>query len=159
VYGDRTPQPVEFGGKASASPVRHDLFVQDGAVRRHKRCDEHYLDMVSQLWFSARYTIESDQMRELPEDCMVEGCGREYGQGRNNRVFVESKHDPKARERMVRSPDLFDQLVTLVHGAIQRGFNIQKLGASLTEKPADDYYKQEAERWKQDLRSCLPKYV
>lgn len=139
LFGTVTPVPVEFGGRPSKRPVRHDLFVSEGRERRLKRCDEHYLDFVSELWFSARYIIECDQMRELSEDVMQEGCGREYGTAGSNKLFVESKHDPKARERMKRSPDLFDWLVTACEGARQRGFIIQRLGADLTEDKGDEW--------------------
>lgn len=137
LFGEHTPVPVEFGGRPSDRPVRHDLFVLDDGEKRLKRCTEHYVDFVSELWFSARYIIESDQMRELPEDVMREGCGREYGTEKNNKFFVESKHDPKARKRMVRSPDLFDWLVTLIEGARQHGFKIQRLGVQIVENQSD----------------------
>lgn len=135
IFGAATPVPVEFGGQPSRRPVRHDLFVVDKASKepRHKRCDEHYYDMVTELWFSARYVIECGQMRELPQEVMREGCQREYGMAAANKLFAESKHDPKARVRMVRSPDLFDWLVTAIEGARQRGFKIQKLGIILVE--------------------------
>lgn len=139
IFGSVTPVPVEFGGKPSKRPVRHDLFVQEDGQSVHKRCDVHYLDFVSELWFSARYVIECGQMRELPDDVMREGCGREYGTARSNKIFVESKHDPKARERMGRSPDLFDWLVTAIEGARQRGFKIQKLGAVHVEGEESDW--------------------
>ena len=139
IFGSVTPVPVEFGGKPSKRPVRHDLFVQEDGQSVHKRCDVHYLDFVSELWFSARYVIECGQMRELPEDVMREGCAREYGTARSNKIFVESKHDPKARERMGRSPDLFDWLVTAIEGARQRGFKIQKLGAVHVEGEETDW--------------------
>lgn len=136
VFKDKSPVPVEFGGKPSRRPVRHDLFVVDPTVhggRRLKRCDEHYLDFVSELWFSVRYIIECNQMRELPTDVMSEGCQREYGTSAGNKFFVESKHDPKARERMRLSPDLFDWLATLCEGARQLGFKIERIGAIRVE--------------------------
>jgi len=152
VFKDHIPVPVEFGGSPTARPVRHDLFVietdREGHTvkRRHKRCDEEYVDMVTELWFTARYVIICDQMRELPSDVMAEGCSREHGLSPGNKTYVESKHDPKARERMKRSPDLFDWLVTAIEGARQRGFKIQKLGITLTEN-ANDY------RWLTELQN------
>lgn len=136
VFGAVTPIPVEFGGRASPRPVRHDLFIEEGPpnrrIKRLKRCDEHYSKFVTELWFSARYVVECDQMRGLPEDVMQEGCMREYGIAAGNRIEVETKDDTK--ERMGHSPDLFDWLVTAVEGARQRGFKIQRLGAELIEK-------------------------
>lgn len=155
LFGHRTPVPVEFGGRPSRRPVRHDLFVQEpDGTQRHKRCDEHYYDFVSELWFSVRYVVESDQMRELPEDVMREGCQRQHGMTAGNKAFVESKHDPKARERMVRSPDLFDWLVTIVEGARQRGFKIQKLGAVLVEEDRS-WLEQEAEEYDREIQNLL----
>ena len=143
LFGMSTPRPVEFGGKPTQRPVRHDLFTVDTSTRqkRHQRCDEYYFDFVSELWFSVRYCIESEQLRELPEEVMAEGCKREYGRTKNNKLFIESKHDPKARERMGRSPDLFDWLVTCLEGARQRGFQIAKLGAELVDAKNEDSYK------------------
>lgn len=132
VFGHKTPIPVEFGGKPSKRPVRHDLYVEEtinGVTnKRHKRCDEHYANFVTELWFSARYVIECGQMRNLPDDVLQEGCLREYDTVLSNKLKVEPKDDPKALERMGRSPDLFDWLVTCIEGARRRGFKIQKLG-------------------------------
>lgn len=155
LFGNQTPVPVEFGGKPSTRPVRHDLFVEEGQQKRHKRCDEHYLDFVSELWFSVNYIILCQQMRELPEDVMLEGCAREYGRTRNNKQFIESKHDKKARERMIRSPDLFDWLVTICEGARQRGFQIAKLGAALVEVNNDDWVAQERAQYREMIQGCL----
>lgn len=150
-FGERTPVPVEFGGRPSDRPVRYDLFTDLDGERRLKTCREHYVDFVSELWFSVRYAIESEQVRELPEDVMREGCQREYGTAKTNKFFVESKHDPKARERMGRSPDLFDWLATAVEGARRLGFKIQKLGVPLVEKNQDEDWFTIEEREFQDV--------
>lgn len=156
IFGNRVPVPVEFGGRPSRRPVRHDLYVdEDGGRKRHKRCDEHYFDFVTELWFSSRYVVECDQMRELPMDVMKEGCAREYGITAGNKLFVESKHDPKARERMGRSPDLYDWLVTLVEMARQRGFKIQRLGAIHVEAEMDDWIARDGEEYEQVISEQL----
>lgn len=144
VFGISVPTPVEFGGRPSKRPVRHDLFTWDADKfgrrdRRHVRCDEYYVDFVTELWFCVRYIIECEQLRELPENVLMEGCSREYGRAAGNKIFVESKHDPKARERMARSPDLFDWLVTAVEGARQRGFQIHALGKVMIDSRPDSY--------------------
>ena len=80
---------------------------------------------------------------------MREGQQREWGKQATRtgtKHFIESKHDPKARERMRRSPDLFDCTVTGIEGARQLGFRIHKLGAVFTEK--DEGFKWLTERAK-----------
>lgn len=158
LLGNKVPVPVEFGGKASKRPVRHDLFVEELNVyqvrtKRLKRCDEHYKKFVTELWFSVRYTIESEQLRELPREVMEEGCLREYGMTNSNLIEIEAKQDTKLR--MGRSPDLFDWLVTAVEGARQRGFQIKKLGAEIVEKstPARDKLDEDSDRYLSLLRS------
>jgi hypothetical protein len=161
VFGERPPVPVEFGGKPSARPVRHDLFISDGDERRHVRCDEYYIDFVSELWFSSMYLILCNQCRELPEETMAEGCKREYGRfGKGSKYFIESKHDKKARERMVRSPDLYDQFVTLIEGARQRGFKILRLGAELIEKgDSESFFETEAREYQDTIRGALLQHI
>lgn len=157
VFGSVIPVPVEFGGRPTRRPVREDLFIIDEAssVRRLKRCDEHYVDFVSELWFSSRYAIEAGQIRELPDNVMREGCQREYGTAPGNRLYVESKHDPKARERMRQSPDLYDWFVTLLEGARRLGFKIQRLGSVMVESAEDNWYTIEAKRFKTAIRAQL----
>lgn len=144
-FGSTTPVPIEFGGGASMRPVREDLLIQDERKRhqRHKRCDEHYSKFVSELWFTSRYAIEANQVRELPEEVAREGCQRQYSLVAGNKIEVESKHDPKARERMPQSPDLYDWFVTLIEGARQRGFKIGRLGVEYVES-GDDFEEEES---------------
>lgn len=132
VFGAKCPIPIEEGGNPTKRPVRQDLRIWDEVKRelRHKRCDEHYSKKITELWFSTRYAIEAEQVRELPEDVMSEGCMREYYVVAKNKIEVEPKEDMK--ERLTRSPDLYDWFSFCVEGARQRGFVIASLG------PADD---------------------
>lgn len=145
-FGAKTPVPIEFGGTATKRPVRHDLYVEEkkgaSVVKRLKRCDEHYKKFVTELWFSVRYVIESEQMRGLPMTVCEDGCMREYGLSSGNLIEIESKVDTK--KRMGKSPDLFDWLATAIEGARRLGFKIKRLGAELIEKSEDS-------RWLQDL--------
>lgn len=143
-FGASTPIPVDSGARPTTRPVRHDLYKEEDGNTRLKRCDEHFSKFVTELWFSVRYIIECDQMRELPEDVMMEGTLREYGLVHGNKIEIETKED--TRERMGRSPDLFDALAIMVEGARQRGFKIQKLGIkpdsveeSWMEKSEEEY--------------------
>jgi hypothetical protein len=110
-------QPVEFGGVASDRPVSAQIRTP---------CKDHYSKFVTELWFSVRRIIESDQFRQLPEEVMAEGCMREYKIVSRNREEIETKDEMKLR--MGRSPDLFDSLCCGVEGARQRGFQIAGLG-------------------------------
>ncbi len=122
--------PVEFGGSPSDRPVSLDMFVHDPErhARRLKRCDEHYSKFVTELWFTVRYAIEGGHVRNLPEDVMEEGCMREWTRVRGDRIEIETKEDMK--ERVGRSPDLFDWLAIAVEGARRRGFNIARLASA-----------------------------
>ena len=148
--GSVTPVPVEFGGKPTARPVRHDLYVlkdekDPSRGKRHKRCDEHYANFVTELWFSTRYVIECDQLRELPQDVMEEGCLRQFGKGLHGRYKVESKSakdengKPGMKERTGFSPDLYDWFCCGIEGARQRGFRIERLGEATGTTPKDPH--------------------
>ena len=145
-FGANPPVPVDTGGRTTPRPVRFDLWVTDKDGRRRlKRCDEHYSKFITEMWFSVRETIESEQMRELPEDVMAEGCWREYQTVAGDKIEVEPKDELK--ERMGKSPDLFDWLAVAVEGARQRGFKIKRLGAEIAvENSSWDWFlkKQEA---------------
>lgn len=132
-FGAKSPVPIEEGGRPSKRPVRQDLRIWDEAKRelRLKRCDEHYSKKITELWFSTRYAIEAEQVRELPENVMEEGCAREYSMVGGNLIEVESKEDMK--ERLSRSPDLYDWFALAVEGARQRGFVIASLGPEESE--------------------------
>lgn len=120
-------EAVEFGGTPTTRPVSLDLYIIDPTTRerRLKLCREHYVKFVTELWFSVRYTIESGQMRQLPEEVAREGYMREWKMTRSDKIEIETKEETKLR--MNRSPDLFDWLVTCVEGARQRGFKIAKI--------------------------------
>lgn len=137
--------PVEFGGSPTERPVSLDLYLWDSRERkkRLKRCDEHYRKFVSELWFSVRYVIEAGQMRNLPEDVMEEGCMREWRRVSGDKIEVETKEEMK--ERVGRSPDLFDWLSIIVEMARRKGFNISKL-ASHEESSADMAWLDELKR-------------
>lgn len=123
-FGYIAPVAVQFGGRPTARPVRHDLKIRDKMTgqMRHLRCDEYYSKMVSELWFSARYAIEGGQVRGLSKDVAREGCMREFKMVAGNKLEVEPKEDMK--ERLGRSPDFFDGFVVGIEGARRLGFKI-----------------------------------
>ena len=105
--------PIEFGGKPLDRPVRQG----DPKTER-----EAYGKMVTALWYSSRLLIESKQLRKLPREVAEEGAMREWGIARTGLIDVEPKH--KTKERMGRSPDLWDSFVVALEMARRNGFEI-----------------------------------
>jgi hypothetical protein len=143
VFGSNTPIPVNSGGTPTKRPVRFDLFVDEGDPskgetprKRLKRCDEHYSKFITELWWSVRECVESEQMRELPTSVAEEGYQRIYTVVKGDRIEVEPKEDLK--ERIGKSPDFFDTLAVGIEGARQRGFKIERLGLTEEDKKTDD---------------------
>jgi hypothetical protein len=72
-------------------------------------------------------------MRGMTDDVIDEGCMREYRVvGGDAKIEVETKDELK--DRMGKSPDLFDWLAIAVEGCRQRGFRIQRLGETVENK-------------------------
>ena len=105
--------PIEFGGKPGDRPVRA------GDPKTEK---EAYGKNVTALWYASRLVVEGKQMRKLPREVAEEGCMREWGVNRSGLVDVEPKE--KTKERMGRSPDLWDALVVAIEVARRNGFSI-----------------------------------
>jgi hypothetical protein len=78
--------------------------------------------MVTALWYSSRLVVEGKQMRKLPREVAEEGSMREWGISRTGLIDVEPKE--KTKERMGRSPDLWDSLVVAIEIARRHGFEI-----------------------------------
>lgn len=121
--------PVEFGGSATARPVALDFYVIDPKThkRRLKLCNEHYSKFVTELWFAVSYAIQAGQVRGMTDEVVDEGCLRQWDKVAGDRIAVETKQDMK--DRVGRSPDIFDWLAICFEGARRRGFNIQKMSS------------------------------
>lgn len=121
--------PIESGGKPTNRPVSLDLYIVDRVTRKRrlKLCDEHYKKLVTEFWFSVRYTIESGQLRGLDNEVMEELCSREWRRVVDDKIEVETKEEMKAR--IGRSPDLADWCAGIVEMARRKGFVISKLGS------------------------------
>jgi len=141
--------PVEFGGRATNRQVSAELMIIDPETQkmRPKTCYEHFSKFVTELWFMARYVIESGQMRGLTEEVLEDGSTREWKMVTGNRIEIEAKIDTK--ERMGRSPDLMDWWVTVVEGARQKGFQLRALAAP--QKPQNDDWKDTLRKKAMDL--------
>lgn len=156
VFGNDTPVPINSGDTCTDRPVRFDLFVEEREnEKRHKRCDEHYRKFVTEMWFSVSEAVQSGQIRGLTKEAAREGYARIYSLTANNLIEVESKEDYK--ERMRKSPDLFDGIAVGVEGARRLGFKIQRLG-----KPAksedEGWFDREAAEYEAMIQNCLLKH-
>lgn len=120
---------LEFGGTPTERPAGPDLYVIDEKtkVRRLQTARERYTKFLAEMWWSTRYVIESDQMRGLALDIVLDAQPREWYKVAKDKIDIEPKHELKARTG--RSPDLADMLVAGVEGARRRGFEISKLAA------------------------------
>lgn len=108
---------VEFGGPATTRPVSSKVAPGKNQPRT---CKDAYTNFVTELWFTSRVVIESDQLRRLPVNVMEEGCMRGWDPAKNGRVEVEPKD--KTKLRMNRSPDLYDSFVVGIELARRLGF-------------------------------------
>lgn len=133
------PVSIDFGGKPSEGKVSQDIDVE---------CREYYFNFVTELWYTVRLVIESQQFRQLTEETMREGCMREYKRVGANKLQVETKKEFK--EKAGFSPDLFDALVTGIAGAKMRGFTIRRIKAIKSQEDDD--------RWKRELEEKSKKY-
>lgn len=160
-FGVKAPVAVDSGGQPTKRPVRQDLYVEGpNGEQVLKQCWQHYSKFVSEMWFSVRYCIESDQMRELPDEFITEGCARIYEIVAGNRIEIESKNDPKKKENLKRrlghSPNLFDGLAIGIEGARQRGFQISRLGNGVeSNKDEDDFFNTEAKAYREAIQKKL----
>lgn len=116
--------PIEFGGRPSDRPAPIHGKSNDQA-KTPKTCRDVYYNFVSELWFMVRHLIEAGQFRGMPEEVMMEGQMRAWDIVGANKIQVEPKD--KTKERLGRSPDLFDMLVCGAEGARRLGFSIGKL--------------------------------
>jgi hypothetical protein len=157
-FGFNCPIPVDSGARPTDRPVRFDLFVDDGKNgKRLKRCDEQYQKFVTELWYSMREAIESDQVRDLPMEVAQEGQCRLFKTVAGNKIEVEPKEDMK--ERLKKSPDLMDWCCVALEGARQLGFQIQRIGRNVINADSDEnYFTKEAEEWDNAIKAGLLKH-
>lgn len=127
VWSDRC-NPVEFGGAPTDRPVSLDIFIYDMKLKkkRLKKCSEHYIKFVTELWYSIRMAAEAYQIRQLPPECAEELCQREWNREKTEqKIELETKKEMKLRVGV--SPDHADWAAIIVEGARRRGFQIKKL--------------------------------
>jgi hypothetical protein len=145
---------VDFGGPPTDRPVHEDEYIIDPQTkeRRLKRCNEHYSKFVTELWFSFRYAIMGQMVRDLPRDVAEEGAKRiwRYTKGQPPKIEVETKKEMKQRTQ--RSPDLFDCGVAGVEGCRRLGLQIKVLrqGKAFQNQDGD---------WLERERSKFQKFI
>ena len=145
---------VNFGGSPTKRPVSSDEYVidKDSGAKRLKRCDEHYIKFVTELWFSVRLVVMSRQMRNLPRDVADEFYLREWTKEKGDRYELEKKEDTKERTGV--SPDLGDWMAILVEGARRLGFMIESLPEYEGQTQAvDDYLEKELQRYNRERKT------
>lgn len=152
---------VDFGGSATPRPVSMDEYVWDGdtRTRRLKRANEHYSKFVTELWFSVRYAVLGQQIRQLSKEVAEEGYKRlwRFTKGNPPRIEVETKEEMKLRT--TRSPDLFDMTVTLVEGARRLGFEIRNLKeGSVDESEQDGWLERELNKYRAAVKKSELNY-
>ena len=151
LFGARCPVPIDSGAQPTTRPVRFDLFVEEKDGRKRlKRCDEQYIKFITEMWFSVREIIDSEQLRNVDVETIREGCSRKFKK-RDNKLEVEPKDEIK--QRLGKSPDLMDNLAIGVEGARRLGFKIQKIGATVVKSNKPDWL----EKYQRDYQEMLDK--
>ena len=152
---------VNFGGSPTKRPVSADEYVVDRltGAKRLKRCEEHYIKFVTELWFSVRLAVLAKQIKELPKDVAEEFYMREWTKEKGDRYELETKDETKERTGM--SPDLADWMAILMEGARRNGFMIENLpeseGALANDK--EDYLQAELTKYRKGLKSRTLSYA
>lgn len=156
LFGKNNPVPVNSGDRPTERPVRFDYFVEERGKRRLKRCDEEYKKKITELWFSVREAIHSEQLKGLSKEIAYEGQLRIY-EVKNGFTELETKDDMK--ERVKKSPDLFDTLAILVETARRLGFEISRIGKDIkSSSEEEDFFDNEVEQWDNAIKAGLLKY-
>lgn len=131
---------IEFGGACTDRPAGPDLYIVDEktGVRRIKKANEHFRKFVTELIWSWRYAIESDQIRGLTLDIVLDAQPREWRKVAGDKIEIETKKEMRKRTGI--SPDLADMFETGVEGARRRGFQIAKLATKEPPKNSRNDY-------------------
>ena len=159
LFGSSCPIPIDSGGPTTERPVRFDLYVEEkDGEKRLKTCKEHYSKFVTEMWFSTREGIESNQVRNLPMEVAREGQLRLFSTVKGNKVEVESKDDMK--ERVKKSPDLYDWFAIGMELARRLGFKIERIGRDVKPANGDDesWFDKEAKQWNDAINAGLLKH-
>jgi hypothetical protein len=140
--------PIDSGGRPTSRPVSSVIYItdEDTGQQRLLRCDEHYDRLVTEFWFTARYAVEADQVRGLPEEAMDELCSRKWSQIIDKKsVEVKDRSSPNPdrqgmKQRMGKSPDVGDWAAGIIEMARRKGFQISSMvNQDEKKKTGDDW--------------------
>jgi hypothetical protein len=109
---------VEFGGAASDMPA---------STTDPREGREVYSNKVTELWYSCRELLSSDQLKGLSEQQVKEFCSRTY-EFVNRKYIVEPKR--KMKVRIGYSPDYSDSVVVMVEVARRNGLKAVAIAGS-----------------------------
>lgn len=159
LFGKECPVPIDSSSMPTKRPVRFDLFVEEvdqfgSKKKRLKRCDEHYTKFVTEMWFSMREAIDTEQVRGLDAETILEGCKRKFSKNGQGKLELETKDDYKERS-FGKSPDLMDNVVIGIEGARRLGLKIKSLVAETVEskRVKRDIHSENAERFQSVWKS------
>jgi hypothetical protein len=129
---------IDCGGKPTERRVSNDIPVL---------CKDYYSKYITELWYSVRLVVESDQFRGMTDDLCYEFSAREWTVVANNKIEVEPKD--KMKDKTGRSPDLADAVAIGVEGARRHGFVIRRVVNQQARRLDDG--------WRRDLREKASK--
>lgn len=125
---------VEFGGAASHLPA---------SASDTRESVEVYQNRVTELWYSCRELLTSDQIKGFTDQAVKEFCSRTY-ELTNRRYHVEPKS--KMKQRLGYSPDHADAAVVLVDVARRNGLKAAVIGGAAPSVTGDTaWHEAEAE--------------
>lgn len=124
---------LEFGGAASDLPASTD---------DPRPSKEVYANRVTELWFSAREFLLSEQLKGLYHEAIVEFTARRYDLKSKRYVIEPKTSDGKGNKglkaRLGRSPDHADAIVVLVDVARRNGM-VPKSAKKLSDRTRDSF--------------------
>lgn len=150
---------INFGGSPTNRPVSNDEYIYDKLThaKRLKRCDEHYIKFITEMWFSVRLSVLSKQIRELQREVAEEFYTREWTKEKGDRYELETKEETKKRTGI--SPDLADWACILIEGARRLGFTIERCkDSNLNTSNESDWLNVEVDKHKRFMQKHELKY-
>lgn len=130
---------VNFGGPATDRPVDEDTFIIDPKTKQRRlvKCSEQYSKFVTEMCYSVRGAVETEQVRGLPKSAAEEFANREWHWvpgPLGERYELETKPEYKTRNNG-NSPNKSDVTMIGLEGARRLGFQIRKARENKSDGP------------------------